>query len=144
MGNLNAFLNPVYKEKTIEIDLGDRFINPETGEHEKVLMKSISQEQMQEISRASTKERKVGNKVIQDVDAIENMNRCLIESIVFPDLKDHELCVRNGTVDPVKLPPKLFLVEEYNILAQAFAKLHGIKINSDGLFEDEVGEVTKN
>lgn len=143
MGNLNAFMNPVYKERTIEIDLGDRFIDPETGEHEKVLMKTLTQEQMQEISRSSIKEIKVGGKTVRDVDAVENMNKCLVEAIVFPDLRNHDLCVKNGTQLPHELPPKMFLVDEYTKLTQAFAKLHGIKVGSDGELEFP-GEVTKN
>lgn len=142
MSNLNAFLKPVYKEKQIKIILGDRFVN-ENGEPEPVIMKSLTQEKIQEIAQRSTKEKKVNGKVVQDIDAIENMNRCLVESIVFPDLKSTELCRANGTEDPALLPAKLFLVDEYNLLTQAFAKLNGIKMGQDGEFEIP-GEVTKN
>lgn len=143
MGNLNAFLKPVYREKTIEIDLGDRFINPDTGEHEKVVMKSLTQERIQEIARASTHDVKVGGKVVQEMDAVENMSRCLVESIIFPDLQNRDLCLSNGTEDPFKLPARLFMPGEFNMLAVAFAKLNGIKIGSDGELELP-GEITKN
>ena len=143
MGNLNAFLKPVYRQKTIEIDLGDRFINPDTGEHEKVVMKSLTQERIQEIARASTHDVKVGGKVVQEMDAVENMSRCLVESIVFPDLRNRELCLDNGTEDPFKLPARLFMPGEFNMLAVAFAKLNGIKIGQDGELELP-GEITKN
>lgn len=143
MSNLNAFLKPAYIEKTIEIDLGDRFVNPDTGEHEKIIMKTLTQERIQEIARLSTRTKKINGREVQDLDAAENMNRCLVESIVFPDLKNRDLCLANGTEDPVKLPPKLFLFGEYTQLTQAFAKLNGIKINQDGEM-DVPGEVTKN
>lgn len=142
MSNLNAFLKPAYTERQIKIVLGDRFLNDD-GEPEPVIMKSLTQEKIQQIAKISTHEKKVNGKTIQDIDANENMNRCLIESIVFPDLKNSELCRAYGTEDPVILPSKMFLLDEYNILTQSFAKLNGIKLNQDGEFEIP-GEITKN
>lgn len=141
MGNLNAFLNPVYREKRIEIKF-DRFQN-EDGSIEPIVMKSITQEKIQQIARDSTKEKKVNGKIIQDLDAIENMNRCLVESIVFPDLRNPDLCRSCGTMDPNEVPPRLFSVGEYSILSKTFAELNGIKLGSDGELEIP-GEVTKN
>lgn len=143
MSNLSAFIKPAYTEKTIEIDLGDRFIDPETGEHEKVIMKTLTQEKIQEIARRSTHTKKINGREVQDLDAAENMNRCLVESIVFPDLKNRDLCLAHGTEDPIQLPPKLFMFGEYSALSQAFAKLNGIKVNQDGEL-DVPGEITKN
>lgn len=142
MGNLNAFLKPAYRERQIEIVVGDRFLDEE-GNPVPVVMHSLTQVQMQEIAKASTKTKKVNNVDVSQIDSVENINRCLVESISFPNLRDHELCVTYGTEDPVRLPPKLFLVDEYNKLVQAFAKLNGIDLNSDG-FSEVAGEVTKN
>lgn len=141
MSNLGAFINPAYKEKTIEFVLSDRFVD-EQGEPVKVKMKSLTQEQLQAIAKRSTREKKVNGKLVVDVDATENINRCLIESLVFPDLKSKELCNAYGVEDPLMLPAKMFLINEYEMLARAFATLNGIK-GDDGEV-DIPGVVTKN
>lgn len=141
MGNLSAFIKPAYTEKKIEIILGDRFLDEE-GKPVPVVMKSLTQERLNAISKLSMREKKVGNKVVQDIDYNDNLNRCLIESIVFPDLRDRDLCRAYGTEDPVSLPSKMFLIDEYSKLAKAFAKLNGLK-DKDGDVRI-AGEVTKN
>lgn len=141
MSNLSAFLKPAYREKKIEIIIGDRF-NDEEGNPVPVVLKSLTQEQLNEIAKRSTHERNVGGKTIVDVDANEHLNRCLIASIVFPDLTSTELCAAYDVQDPVLLPPKMFLVDEYEKLAKAFAKLNGLK-EDDGSIH-VAGEITKN
>lgn len=141
MSSLSAFIKPAYFERKIEIVLGDRFLDEE-GNPVPVVMKTLTQEQLNAIAKQSTKEKKIGNKTVNDIDYEENMNRCLIESIVSPNLRDRELCLTYGTEDPVKLPSKMFLVDEFSLLAKAFAKLHGLR-GKDG--ETRIpGEVTKN
>ena len=141
MSNLSAFMNPAYTERKIELILGDRF-KDEDGNPVPVVMKSLTQEQLNAIAQQSTKQKKVGGKVVSEVDATEHLNRCLIASIVFPDLTNTELCQRYGTMDPVLLPSRLFLVDEYEKLAKAFAEINGLKGDEDGL--PIAGEVTKN
>jgi hypothetical protein len=141
MGNLAAFIKPAYTEKKIEIILGDRFLD-EDGKPVPVVMKSLTQERLNAISKLSMREKKIGNKVVQDIDYNDNLNRCLIESIVFPDLRDRDLCRAYGTEDPVALPSKMFLIDEYAKLAKAFAKLNGLK-DKDGEVR-VAGEITKN
>lgn len=141
MSNLSAFLKPAYTERKIEIVIGDRFVD-ENGNPVPVVMKSLTQEQLQAISRRSTHERKINGRVVADVDSTEHLNRCLIASIVSPDLTSRELCNAYGVEDPVLLPPKMFLVDEYEKLAKAFATLNGLKTD-DGEIQI-AGEVTKN
>lgn len=141
MSNLSAFLKPAYTERKIELILGDRF-KDENGNPVPVVMKSLTQEQLNAIAKRSTHEKTVNGKTFVDVDATEHLNRCLIASIVFPDLTDRELCNAYGTEDPVLLPPRLFLVDEYEKLAKAFAKLNGLK-EDDGSIHI-AGEITKN
>lgn len=141
MSNLSAFLKPVYTERKIEIILGDRFVDEE-GKPVPVVMKSLTQEQLQTIAKRATHERKVNGRTFSEVDANEHLNRCLIAAIVFPDLTSHELCSAYGVEDPVLLPPKMFLVDEYEKLAKGFAKLNGLK-SDDGELQI-AGEVTKN
>lgn len=141
MSNLSAFLKPAYTERKIEIVLGDRFLDEE-GNPVPVIMKSLTQEQLQAIAKRSTHERKYGNKTVNEVDANEHLNRCLIASVISPDLSNKDLCNAYGVEDPVLLPPKMFLVDEYEKLAKGFAKLNGLK-NDDGEIQI-AGEVTKN
>lgn len=141
MSKLSAFLKPAYTERKIEVVVGDRF-NDENGNPVPIVMKSLTQEQLNAIAKRSVHERKVGDKVISDVDANEHLNRCLVASVVFPDLTSKELCRAYGTEDPTTLPPKMFLVDEYEKLAKAFAALNGLK-SEDGSIEIP-GEITKN
>ena len=142
MGNLNAFLKPAYHERKIEVILGDRFLDEE-GNPVPVVMHSITMATMQECARAATKTKKVNGVEVSSIDSTENINRCLVESISFPNLRDTELCRANKTELPWELPSKLFLMDEYNKLVQAFAKLNGVDLNNDG-FSEVAGEVTKN
>ena len=141
MSNLSAFLKPVYTERKIEIVVGDRFVDDE-GNPVPIIMKSLTQEQLQAIAKRSTHERRINGKSVVDLDAAEHLNRCLIASIVFPDLTNRELCSAYGIEDPVLLPPKMFLVDEYEKLAKTFASLNGLK-SEDGELQI-AGEVTKN
>jgi hypothetical protein len=141
MSNLSAFLKPAYTERKIEIVLGDRFLDEE-GNPVPIIMKSLTQEQLQAIAKRSTHEHKYGNKTVNEVDANEHLNRCLIASVISPDLSNKDLCNAYGVEDPVLLPPKMFLVDEYEKLAKGFAKLNGLK-NDDGEIQI-AGEVTKN
>lgn len=141
MSSLAAFLKPAYTERKIELIVGDRFLDEE-GKPVPIVMKSLTQEQLNAIARQSTKEKKVGNKTVTEIDYEENMNRCLVESIVFPDLRNRELCLQYGTELPYQLPSKMFLVDEFSILAKAFAKLNGLREKNG---ETRIpGEVTKN
>lgn len=141
MSNLSAFLKPAYTERKIELVISDRFVDEE-GNPVPITMKSLTQEQLQIIAKRSTHERKINGRTISEVDANEHLNRCLIASVVFPDLSSRELCAAYGVEDPVLLPPKMFLVGEYEKLAKAFANLNGLK-SDDGELQI-AGEVTKN
>lgn len=141
MASLSAFLKPTYTEKKIEVIVGDRF-KDEDGNPVAIVMKSLTQSQMQAISKQSTKEKKVNGKVVRDIDMNEHLNRCLVESIVFPDMRSKELCEAYGTLDPVTLPSRMFLIGEYQKLAQAFAELNGLDSEDD--LEDTTDEITKN
>lgn len=141
MSKLDAFINPVYTEKKIEVVVGDRFLDEE-GNPIPIVMKSLTQEKIQEIAKRSTHERKINGRIVTDMDATEHLNRCLVASIINPDLTNKELCNAYHTEDPYQLPPKMFLVDEYEKLARAFATLNGLK-TEDGELQI-AGEVTKN
>lgn len=141
MSNLSAFLKPAYTEKKIEVIVGDRF-NDENGNPVPIVMKSLTQEQLNAIAKQATHERKVGGRVVAEVDANEHLNRCLIASIIEPDMTNRELCRAYGTEDPIALPTKMFLIDEFEKLARAFAALNGLKEDDGSLHIS--GEITKN
>lgn len=141
MSSLSAFLKPVYTEKKIEVIVGDRFLDEE-GNPVPIVMKSLTQEQLQMIAKRSTHEKKINGRIVSELDSTEHLNRCLIASIVSPDLTNKELCNAYGVEDPLLLPGKMFFVGEYEQLAKAFAKLNGLKTEDGDL--EIAGEVTKN
>jgi hypothetical protein len=141
MSNLSAFIKPAYTERKIEVIVGDRFLD-ENGNPVPIVLKSLTQEQMNAIAKRSMRQKVVGGRTVTDIDATENLSRCLIASIISPDLTDKELCNAYGVEDPVLLPPKMFLVDEFEKVAKAFAKLNGLK-EDDGSIRI-AGEVTKN
>lgn len=142
MGNLSAFLKPAYREQKIEIVLGDRFLDEE-GKPVPVVMHSLTQEKMQEIAKAATRMTKVNGVEIMQIDSMDNINRCLVESISFPDMRNLELCRAYGTEDPYRLPSKMFMPGEFVKLTQAFAKLNGIDLEKNGM-DEMAGNITKN
>lgn len=140
MSDLSAFLNPAYREKRVEFEVSDRFVN-EDGTIAKIIMRALSQEEIQAISRRSTHEVNVGGTKIDRLDEDEFLNRCLIASMVFPDLTNRELCLSCKTEDPVYVPPRLFLADEYKKIGNAFASLVGL---DDYKELSAFGEITKN
>ena len=58
MSKLSAFLKPAYTERKIEIVVGDRF-NDEEGNPVPIVMKSLTQDQINAIAKRSTHEKKV-------------------------------------------------------------------------------------
>lgn len=142
MSNLNCFLKPLYRERKIEFAVSDRFVD-ENGNPAKVIMKSLTQDELNAIARRSTHDKVINGKTIQDIDATEHLNRCIIASMVFPDLTSKELCNAYGTEDPVLLPSKMFLVDEYDRISRAFAELNKLNKDENGNIEIS-GEITKN
>ena len=142
MSNLNCFLKPLYRERKIEFAVSDRFVD-ENGNPAKVIMKSLTQDELNAIARRSTHDKVINGKTIQDIDATEHLNRCIIASMVFPDLTSKELCNAYGTEDPVLLPSKMFLVDEYDRISRAFAELNKLNRDENGNIEIS-GEITKN
>lgn len=141
MSNLSAFLKPAYAEKTIEVVVGDRFLDEE-GKPVPFILKSMTQEQLQALAKRSMREKNVNGKRVQEFDKLEHINRCIIASCVQPNFMDRELCLAYGTEDPLALPQKMLLVSEYERLARAFAQLNGLDMDEDEA--EVVGEVSKN
>lgn len=141
MSSLEAFLKPTHTSETLEVVVSERFLDSE-GKPVPFILKSISQEVINELAKRSTKEIKVGGRKIQEIDKVEHLNRCLVETCIQPDFKSRELCLAYGTETPVCLPQRMLLVKEYEKLAKAFIRLHGL--DDDDAGEEAIGKITKN
>lgn len=141
MSNLSAFLKPAYVEKTIEVVVGDRFLD-ENGKPVPFILKSMTQEQLQALAKRSTREKNVNGRKVEVFDKMEHVTRCIIASCIQPNLMDRELCLAYGTEDPLMLPQKMLFVSEFERLARAFAQLNGLNMDEDD--EEALGEVSKN
>lgn len=137
MSGLSAFLNPLYTEQTAEVYVSDRFVD-ENGNPIPFKIKALSQEVLESIAKRSQKVQEIDGRKVKALDKALHLNRCLVESCIEPDFKNHDLCVRFGTEDPVELPKKMLFVKEYEKLARAFLELNGLTDDSP-----EYGEVTK-
>lgn len=140
MSNLAAFLKPTHTEEKLEVVVSDRFLDTD-GKPVPFILKSISQEVIQMLAKRSTKEIKVNGKKFPELDKIEHLNRCLVESCIQPDFKDREICHAYGTEDPTLVPQRMLLVREYQKLAHAFVTLHGL---DDDDADEAFGNITKN
>lgn len=125
MSNLSAFLHPTYTEETTEVVISDRF-KDENGEPVKFKIKTLTQEQCNQIAKRSYVDVMINGKKQRELDRILYLNRCLVEAVVYPNFRDHDLCVAYGTEDPVLLPQKMLLTREYERLGNAFMKLNGL------------------
>lgn len=136
MSSLEAFLNPTYTEKTIKVVISDRFVD-EGGKPIPFILKALPQETVEAIAKRSKVEETIDGRKVKVTDKYLHVNRCLVESVVFPDFKNKELCERYGTIDPVDLPKKMLFASEYERLVQEYLNLNGI----DG--DSPTGEISK-
>lgn len=137
MSNLSGFLKPTYTEKTVEVQVSDRFVD-ENGEPLPFKLRSLSHEMFESIRRMSYKEQTVNGKKTQVIDNELWLSRCIIESCVQPDFKDTELCHAYGVEVPVSCPKKMLLEGEFQRLGRAILSLNGLDDESP-----EMGEVSK-
>lgn len=138
MSGLDAFLNPAYTQETVEIVISDRFLD-ENGKPVPFKLRSLSQNEMQRLQKKSYTDQMVNGKKSKVLDEFLYLDNCLVESVIYPNFKAHELCERYGTEDPVTLPRLMLLKREYEKLARAMMKLNGV--DDDDI---DLGEVTKN
>lgn len=123
MPNLAGFLNPAYKEKTIEVIISDRFLDEE-GNPIPFKLKSLPQTKMKSIAKRSMK---AGAKNSNEIDTSLFIVRCIVESCIQPDFKSKDICDQYETEDPLEVPEKMLLASEYEKLGRAFLDLNGIE-----------------
>lgn len=141
MGNIKAFLQPPVMEDTKKIVISDRF-KDEKGEPVPFIIRAISQEVNDRITRQSTKRTKKQNMVIRELDDEKYMKLLIQACVVEPNFKDSELCAYYKTMDPLDVPGRMLSVGEYTRLAQEIREINGLLMSDEEL--EEVEEEAKN
>jgi len=137
MSNFNAFLKPVYFEKTKEFVLSDRFLDEE-GKPAKMTIRSITQEKNNDLVKLSTKRETRKGIEIEELDRHEFQARLITTCVVEPDFSGEEICKTYGVVDPLQVPTKMLFPGEYARLLREIMANNGFKDDT------EVGEEAKN
>ena len=115
--NFEAFMKPVVsKEK--EVEISDRF-KDKNGKVQKVRLKGLSTEEVQQIVRDSGREGE---------DDLMLTRRLIVACMVYPNLKDKTLCDFYKAYEPQEVLMKIFSEpNEYTKLASEVTKLLGVK-----------------
>lgn len=124
MSNLSAFLKPAYLREEKEIVISKRFLD-EQGNPAPFKIRSVSQEENEQITRASKRQRKVNGMVQEYLDSIEYGRRLVVTGTVMPDFRAKEMCEAYGTLDPMQVPGKMLTAGEFSALMTAISELSG-------------------
>ena len=124
MSNLSAFLKPAYLREEKEIVISKRFLD-EQGNPAPFKIRSVSQEENEQITRASKRQRKVNGMVQEYLDSIEYGRRLVVTGTVMPDFRAKEMCETYGTLDPMQVPGKMLTAGEFSALMTAISELSG-------------------
>lgn len=119
MSQLKAFLQPTITGNTKEVIVSERF-KDEKGNVVPFVVKSISQEENETLSRMSTK-KKTG-----EIDSVLLTKRLILECTVQPNFKETEICEYYKTNDPLEVPSRMLGVGEYQILSNAILEINGM------------------
>lgn len=133
MSNLSAFLKPAYLREEKEIVISKRFLD-EQGNPAPFKIRSVSQEENEQITKASRRQRKVGSMVQEHLDSIEYGRRLVVTGTMVPDFRAKEMCEAYGTLDPMQVPGKMLTAGEFAALLDAISVLSGFAAESP---EDE-------
>lgn len=125
MSALKAFLQPSVAGKTKEVIVSERF--NEDGHPVPFIIRAISQETNEELSRLSREEKEVNGTVVSTLDNIAYTKRLMKACVLEPDLADSELCKYYGTMDPEDVLGKMLSIGEYKLLSEEIMKLNDLK-----------------
>ena len=147
MSALDALLNPVYEQKTKDVALSKRLIDPETGEPAKFTFRTMTSEERSAIKRRCIVTREADGTKYNEVDNDAFLARCIVESCISPDLKSTAFCTfppREPGGKPIVVAPDValkmrLLVAEYEKLASTLMALN--MLDEESPAEDEI---TKN
>lgn len=138
MSALDALLNPKYSEKTVDVVITDRFIDPETNEPVKFCLRTLKESEKAALRKQSIVTRNVDGNKYNEVDNQLFLAKCIIEACVSPDLKSAELSKKYGPIAPDAVLKEMLIGVEYERLAKAFMQLN--VMDDDSI---DFGEVTK-
>lgn len=124
MSNLSAFLKPAYLREEKELVISKRFLDEE-GNPAPFKIRSVSQEENEQITKASRRQRKVGSMVQEHLDSIEYGRRLVVTGTMVPDFRAKEMCEAYGTLDPMQVPGKMLTAGEFAALLDAISELSG-------------------
>lgn len=124
MSNLSAFLKPAYLREEKELVISKRFLD-EKGNPAPFKIRSVSQEENEQITKASRRQRKVGSMVQEHLDSIEYGRRLVVTGTMVPDFRAKEMCEAYGTLDPMQVPGKMLTAGEFAALLDAISELSG-------------------
>lgn len=129
--SLKAFLNPVKAGKK-EIEISKRFVN-EDGRPEKWIIKPISEEENDEIRKASAD---LNGDIDQTSRNTQYMYELCAACTVYPNLKDKELQDTYGAMGESELLKKMLLPGEYTRLVLEVTKINDFDTKFDKLVEE--------
>ena len=134
MSNLSAFLKPAYLREEKELVISKRFLD-EQGNPAPFKIRSVSQEENEQITKASRRQRKINGMVQEYLDSIEYGRRLVVTGTIMPDFRAKEMCEAYGTLDPMQVPGKMLTAGEFAALLDAISELSGFDAETP---EDEV------
>jgi ATP sulfurylase len=135
MDKLKNFLNPVGGNESRKVVISKRF-QDDDGNPIPFVIKVISAEKNTELRRKATSRRRgrTGDWV-ETFDKERYAASLVVETTVYPDFRDEELCRGYGTTDPLELPGKMLTAGEYSALNEAIVDINGFLVPEE--LEDE-------
>lgn len=136
MSKLSAFLHPVTTQEEKEVFVSKRFVkrdeagNPVLGPDgnpipEPFKIRPLTQEEIDRISKQSTRRSKEGGKYTDTVDSAAFTRSVIVAATVSPDFRDAELCSAYGVLDPAMVAPKMLNPGEYSRLLKEIMAASG-------------------
>lgn len=137
MSSLQAFFAQNVKVELIEeVVISERF-KDESGNPIPWKIKSITEEENEEIRKASMNYVKVkGGQRIPELKMEEYLAKVAVASVVFPNLRDAELQKSYGVVGAESLLKKMLLPGEYADLIQKVQEINGFSANVAELMDE--------
>ena len=124
MSRLNDFLRPIQAEEEKEIVISKRFAD-EKGEPIPFRIRALTQEQIDRISRQSTRVTLKNGQRQEQFDSVEFNRRLVVAGTADPDFSSAEVCQACGVLDPALVPAKTLLAGEFAKLRDAISQLSG-------------------
>lgn len=119
-----------------EFAVSERFKDKE-GKAAKWKLRSISEEENQELRKSATKKTKgKGGVYTSDVDHNEYMSKLVVSCVTFPDLKNAEIQKTYGVMGAEKLLLKMLLPGEFSGLMEKVTAINGFDQDMNELVEE--------